>query len=74
MNVQEVLNIAKERKNKNKDSIQKIMINIHKKIKYYATLKMESCSYTIPYLVDEILIYDLQSVVKDVFKILDTEG
>jgi hypothetical protein len=33
MNVQEVINISKERKNKNKDLIKKVLDKIHKKIK-----------------------------------------
>jgi hypothetical protein len=74
MNVQEVLKISKERKIKNKDSINKILDNIHKKIKYYATMRKETCVYIIPPIVEEHLIYDLSSVIKEVFKILDSEG
>ena len=74
MNVQEVLNIAKERKLKNKTAIKKITDNIHKKIKYYATLKKESCQYIIPPIVDDLPLYDLENIIKDIFKILDTEG
>lgn len=74
MNVQEVLKISKERKIKNKESINKILDNIHKKIKYYATMRKETCVYIIPPIVDEHLIYDLSSVIKEVFKMLDSEG
>lgn len=74
MNVQEVLNIAKERKLRNKSIVKKIVENIHKKIKYYATLKKESCQYNIPPLVDDMPLYDLENIIKDIFKILDTEG
>ena len=42
MDVQEILNISKQRKARTKDVIKKIIENIHKKIKYYATLKKES--------------------------------
>ena len=74
MNVQEILNISKERKNRNKLLIKKIIDNIHKKIKYYATLKKESCSYIIPPLIDDTPLYDLEGVIKDIFKTLDSEG
>ena len=74
MNVQEVLNIAKERKLKNVSSINKIIEYIHKKIKYYATMKKESCTYIIPPLVDEQLLYDIPSIIKEIFKVLDSEG
>jgi hypothetical protein len=74
MNVQEVLNIAKERKSRNKDSIKKIIENIHKKIKYYAQLKHESCTYTIPPIIDDTPLYDLENIILEVFKILDSEG
>jgi hypothetical protein len=74
MNVQEVLKISKERKIKNKEIINKILDNIHKKIKYYATMKKETCVYIIPPIVDEHLVYDLPSVIKEIFKILDSEG
>ena len=74
MNVQEVLNIAKERKIKNSTSIKKIIEYIHKKIIYYATMKKDSCTYTIPPLVDERLLYDMDSTIKEIFKVLDSEG
>jgi len=74
MNVQEILNISKERKNRSKVVIKKIVENIHKKIKYYATAKKESCRYIIPPLVDDTPLYDLEGVIKEVFKMLDSEG
>ena len=74
MNVQEILNISKERKIKNKGVIKKIVENIHKKIKYYATAKKESCSYIIPPIVDDTPLYDIENVIKEIFKILDSEG
>jgi len=74
MNVQEVLNIAKARKLKNKELVKKIIANVHKKIKYYATLKKESCVYTVPPIVDEFPVYDFENTIKDIFKILDSEG
>ena len=61
MNVQEVLNIAKARKLKNKELVKKILVNVHKKIKYYATLKKESCVYTVPPIVDEFPVYDFEN-------------
>ena len=74
MNVQEVLNIAKARKLKNKELVKKILVNVHKKIKYYATLKKESCVYTVPPIVDEFPVYDFENTITDIFKILDSEG
>ena len=58
MNVQEVLQIAKERKTRTKESIKKIVENIHKKIKYYAIMKKESCVYNIPPIVNDTPLYD----------------
>ena len=74
MNVQEVINIANERKNKFKDIVSKIIVLIHKKIKYYANNKHESCSYMIPYIVEDTPIYDRLSIVKEIYKILNDEG
>jgi len=74
MNVQEVLQIAKERKTRTKESIKKIIENIHKKIKYYAQMKKESCVYIIPPIINDTPLYDLEIIIKDIFKILDNEG
>jgi hypothetical protein len=74
MNVQEVLQISKERKTRTKEIIKKITENIHKKIKYYAGMKKESCVYLIPPVMNDYPIYDYEIVIKDVFKILDKEG
>jgi hypothetical protein len=74
MNVQEVLNISKERKNRTKESIKKILENIHKKIKYYAGLKKEGCTYIIPPILNDTPLYDIEIIIKDIFKTLDSEG
>ena len=74
MNVQEVLQIGKERKTRTKEAIKKIIENIHKKIKYYAEMKKESCVYLIPPLMNDFPVYDYTIVIKDVFKVLDQEG
>jgi hypothetical protein len=74
MNVQEILNISKQRKKRTKESITKIIENIHKKILYYAKLKKETCFYQIPPLIDSTPLYDLEYIIKEVFKILDSEG
>ena len=74
MNVQEVLAISKERKSKSKQATQKIIENIHKKILYYANLKKEFCTYIIPPVVDDTILYDRDNVIKEVFKKLDDEG
>ena len=74
MNVQEVINISKERKNRLRDITEKIIENIHKKIKYYAKHRKESCTYIIPPLIDDTPIYDRETLSKDIFKVLDSEG
>lgn len=74
MNVQEVLQITKQRKTRTKEIIKKITDNIHKKIKHYATIKKEECTYTIPSIVDTFPIYDMEYVIKEVYKVLDSEG
>uniref|UniRef100_A0A6C0I9K0 Uncharacterized protein n=1 Tax=viral metagenome TaxID=1070528 RepID=A0A6C0I9K0_9ZZZZ len=74
MNVQEVIQISRNRKLRNKDSVNKIIHNIHKKIKNYALLKHDSCTYIIPPIIEETPLYDLENVIQDVFKILDNEG
>ena len=74
MNVQEILELTKERKSRTKEIIKKITENVHKKIKYYAGLKKESCVYLVPPLINDMPIYDYELVIKDVFKILDQEG
>ncbi len=74
MNVQEVLQISRERKTRTKEVIQKIVENIHKKIKYYASMKKESCVYIVPPVTNDYPVYDYQIVIKDIFKILDREG
>jgi hypothetical protein len=74
MNVQEILNIKKERSARTKEAIKKIIENIHKKIKHHAIMKKESCVYTIPPIVNDIPLYDIDQVIKDVFKVLDEEG
>jgi len=74
MNVQEILNISKERKSKDKDTVKQILDNVHKKIKFYATLSRESCSYQIPPIVNNKPIYKPEILAKKLFKVLDSEG
>jgi hypothetical protein len=74
MNVQEILQIGKERKQRTKDAVKKIVENIHKKIKYYAEMKKESCLYLVPPIINDLPVYEYELVVKDIFKILDQEG
>jgi hypothetical protein len=74
MNVQEVLQIGKERKARTKEIIKKIVENIHKKIKYYAEMKKESCVYLVPPVINDFPVYEYSTVIKDIFKILDEEG
>ena len=75
MNVQEVLNISKERNDRSKRIINLIVEKINKKILYYTkTLKREICSYQIPPLIDDTPVYNLEKVIQSVFKKLDAEG
>ena len=74
MNVQEILDISKQRKKRTKDTIDRIIENIHKKIIYYAKLKKEGCVYQIPPLIDNTPLYDLSTIIQEVFKTLDSEG
>ena len=74
MNVHEIINITKKRKTRLKAITQKLIENIHKKIKYYAEHKHETCTYIIPPLVDDTPIYDRLTLTRDLFKILDDEG
>jgi hypothetical protein len=74
MNVHEIINITKQRKTRLKAITQKLIENIHKKIKYYAEHKHETCTYIIPPLVDDTPIYDRLTLTRDLFKILDDEG
>jgi len=74
MNVQEVLQISRQRKTRIKEIIKKITENIHKKIKHYAMTKREECVYMVPSIIDDFPIYDLEYVIKEIYKILDSEG
>jgi len=74
MNVQEVLKIGKERKVRTKEAVKKLIENVHKKIKYYAELKRESCTYNVPPIVNDTPLYDFELVIKDIFRVLDQEG
>ena len=75
MNVQEVLQFSKERDSRSKRIVKLIIEKINKKIVYYAkTLKKESCSYQIPPIIEDIPIYELEKVIQNVFKGLDSEG
>jgi hypothetical protein len=74
MNVQEVLQIAKDRKSRSKESVKKIIENIHKKIKYYAEMKKENCVYVVPPIINDLPVYNFENVVKEIFKVLDEEG
>jgi len=74
MNVEEVINISKQRNIRVKNAITRVMENIHKKILYYARLKRDSCSYIVPPLVDNTPLYDREYVIKELFKQLDSEG
>jgi hypothetical protein len=74
MNVQEVINISTQRKNKTKEILKKVIENIHKKIVYYAKQKLDSCSYVLPALIDDYIIYDRVQMTKDIYKVLNEEG
>jgi len=74
MNVQEVINIATQRNNKTKDILKKVVENIHKKILFYATKKLDNCSYILPVVIDDYIIYDRLQMIKDIYKVLNGEG
>lgn len=74
MNVEEVLKIKSDRRNRNKKHVHKIIEHIHNKIKYYAGLNKDSCSYIVPPIVDNMPLFNIEDVVNDIFKILDSEG
>jgi hypothetical protein len=75
MNVQEVINISKERNSRSKVIVDKIVENINKKILYYTKeLKKDSCSYQIPPIVEGMPVYNLNDIIQSVFKVLDSEG
>jgi endonuclease I len=73
MNVREVLNKTKEKSEKTKVVIRKIIENIHKKIKFYAGMNKDTCIYLIPPVVDDVILYDLQNIIKEIYKVLDKE-
>jgi hypothetical protein len=74
MNVQEILEIKHQRKEKNKELIDKVLENIHKRIKYYAQLNHESCTYKVSPVVGGMPLFDFQNVIISLFKKLDHEG
>lgn len=74
MNVQEIINISKERKRHTKAIVARIMEMIHKRIKHYALMKYESCIYTISPILNDAPIFEFETVIKDVYKKLDSEG
>jgi hypothetical protein len=74
MNVQEVLNISKERKARNKVAIKGLVERIHNKIRYHATMNKDNCVYIIPPVMNDMPLYDIQNTIIEVFKILDNEG
>jgi len=74
MNVQEVINISTQRNNKTKDILKKVMENIHKKILFYAKKNLDSCSYVLPVVIDDYIIYDRVQMTKDIYKVLNGEG
>ena len=74
MNVQEVLNISKEKRARNKVAIKGIVERIHNKIRYHATMNKDRCVYIIPPVVNDMPLYDIKNTIMEVFKILDKEG
>jgi len=74
MNVQEIINITHERKNKLKIAIKKLIENVHKKILYYAKHKKEACTYFIPPMVDDFPIFDRPSAINEIYRVLNDEG
>ena len=73
MNVREVINISKEKSEKTRIAIKKIIENIHKKIKFYAGMNKDTCIYIIPPVIDDVILYDLPGIIKQVYAVLDKE-
>lgn len=74
MNIQEVISITHEKRNKLKLAIKKMIENIHKKILYYAKHKKEACTYFIPPMVEDFPIYDRKTAICEIYRVLNEEG
>ena len=74
MNVQEIINLTNEKKNRLKGAIVKMIENVHKKITYYAKHKKEACTYFIPPMVDDFPIFDRKTAIHEIYRVLNEEG
>ena len=59
MDVSEIISLKNKIKNKNKVNIDSLLSKIHQRIKYYALLKRDSCTYKIPSIIDYNPLFDL---------------
>ena len=74
MNVQEILDINKKKREKHKENINILLSKIHKRIVHYAHLHRDSCTYQIPTVMGGLPVYDLEYITTEIFKKLDDEG
>lgn len=74
MNIQEVITLTNEKKNKLKLAAKKVIQNVHKKILYYAKHKRESCTYLVPMIVEDFPIFDRMYVTREIYRVLNEEG
>ena len=74
MDVKEIISLKNKLKNKYKVNTESLLTKIHQRIKYYALLKKDSCTYKIPSIIDYTPLFDIQKVTLEIFKKLDSEG
>lgn len=74
MNVQEIISLTHEKRNKLKIAIKKMIDNVHRKITYYAKHKKEACTYFIPPMVDDFPIFDRPTAINEIYRVLNEEG
>ena len=74
LHVSEVLKIKTERKEKYNQVIKDIMEKIHSRIISNAKLKRDNCVYTIPRIINDLHLFDLEYVTKEVYTKLNEEG
>ncbi len=74
MNVHDIIELTNKPTARNKELVKKLTKNVHKKIKEYAKLHKDSCSYIIPSIIDGMPVYNIDFIAKEIFTTLDSEG
>ena len=74
MDVSEIISLKKNIRDKHKINTESLLDKIHQRIKHYALLKKDSCTYKIPVIIDYKPVSNLEHVTLDIFKKLDSEG